>query len=81
MNQTLILTGLFVAALLCLIVVIFAIRHRRSAVTPEPPAPVIVIPLYDVEEEVRRARGRAYAEKMGNMHGHWGGAAGQPYRQ
>jgi hypothetical protein len=75
--NTPLLTGLTVAALLTVLVAIVAIRRRRGAVTfSEDPAPVI--PLYDVEEESRKVRALAYAQKMGNMHGHWGGAACQP---
>jgi hypothetical protein len=77
MNTTL-LAGLLVVAVVTALAALFVVRRRRAAVTfADDPAPV-VIPLYDAEEEARKVRALAYAQKMGNMLGQWGGAAGQP---
>ena len=54
--------------LLAAIVAIVAISYRR-----QDPSVVVID-----EETARRARALAYAERMGNMHGRWGGAAGHP---
>jgi hypothetical protein len=75
--NTPLLAGLMAALALTVIVAVFVIRRRRAPVTfSEDPTPVI--PLYDVEEEARKVRALAYAQKMGNCHALWGGAAGQP---
>ena len=54
--------------LLAAIVAIVAISDRR-----QDPSVVVID-----EEAARRARALAYAQRMGNCHGHWGGAAGRP---